>query len=94
MTSAYDADMQAYFDTIPHDKLLKCIQMRVTDGNILNLIKMWLNSTVHEENDKGKGIKITHPSQGCPQGSLCKALHKAVLYRHNFLMYKLGLIYL
>lgn len=83
MTSAYDADMQAYFDTIPHDKLMKCIQMRVTDGNVLKLIKMWLESTVHEKNDKGKGIKITHPSQGCPQGGCISPLLSNI-YLHWF----------
>jgi RNA-directed DNA polymerase len=83
MTSAYDADMQAYFDTIPHDKLMKCIQMRVTDGNVLNLIRMWLKTTVHEKNDKGKGIKITHASQGCPQGGCISPLLSNI-YLHWF----------
>lgn len=83
MTSAYDADMQAYFDTIPHDKLMECIKMRVVDSNVLNLIKMWLRSTVHENNNEGKGIKITHPTQGCPQGGCISPLLSNV-YLHWF----------
>jgi RNA-directed DNA polymerase len=83
MTSAYDADMKAYFDTIPHDKLLKCLQMRVSDGNILKLITMWLKSAVHEKNDKGKGIKISHPSEGCPQGGSISPLLSNI-YLHWF----------
>ena len=83
MTSAYDADMKAYFDTIPHDKLMKCIQMRVSDGNVLKLIMMWLKSTVHEKDDKGKGIKITHPTQGCPQGGCISPLLSNI-YLHWF----------
>lgn len=31
----YDADLQGYFDTIPHDELLKCLRMRVVDRSIL-----------------------------------------------------------
>jgi len=83
MTSVYDADMKAYFDTIPHDKLMKCIQMRVVDGNVLNLIKMWLKSAVYEKNDKGKGFKITHPSLGCPQGGSISPLLSNI-YLHWF----------
>lgn len=83
MTSAYDADMKAYFDTIPHDKLMLCIQMRVVDGNVLNLIRMWLKTTVHEDNDKGKGIKITHPKVGTPQGGAISPLLSNI-YLHWF----------
>lgn len=83
MASAYDADMKAYFDTIPHDKLMKCIKMRVTDGNVLKLIMMWLKSEVHEQNDKGKGIKITHPKTGCPQGGSISPLLSNI-YLHWF----------
>lgn len=83
MTSAYDADMAAYFDTIPHDKLMQCIQMRVKDGNVLKLIMMWLKSTVHEYDDKGKDIKISHPTQGCPQGGCISPLLSNI-YLHWF----------
>jgi len=83
MTSAYDADMKAYFDTIPHDKLILSIKMRITDGNVINLIKMWLRSTVYEKNDKGRGFKITHPKVGCPQGGCISPLISNV-YLHWF----------
>ena len=33
----YDADLQGYFDTIPHDQLLKCLRMRVVDRSVFAL---------------------------------------------------------
>ena len=62
---------------------MECIKMRIVDNNILNLIKMWLRSPVHEKNDKGKGIKITHPIRGCPQGGSISPLLSNI-YLHWF----------
>jgi len=30
------ADLTKYFDTIPHDELMKCIARRIVDRNILH----------------------------------------------------------
>lgn len=80
----YDADLQAYFDTIPHDKLMKCVERRVVDRSVLHLIRMWLKSPVHES-DGGNGgrPKVSRPTSGTPQGGVISPL-LANLYLHWF----------
>lgn len=82
-TSVYDADLKGYFDSIPHNKLMACIKMRVVDKSVLNLIKMWLKAPVVEETDKGRGPKITYPKKGTPQGGVISPL-LANIYLHWF----------
>lgn len=80
----YDADLQSYFDTIPHAKLMACVRMRVTDGSVLKLIRQWLEAVVVEQpSDKGGGRKYSRPKQGTPQGGVISPL-LANLYLHWF----------
>ena len=48
----YDADLQGYFDTIPHDQLLKCLEVRIADRSVLRLIRQWLEAPVVERTTK------------------------------------------
>ena len=80
----YDADLQSYFDTIPHDKLLKALRTRVVDRSVLSLIGMWLTAVVVEEDKKSGGPpKVSRPKQGTPQGGVISPL-LANLYLHWF----------
>lgn len=77
-THVYDADLSAYFDTIPHAKLLKLIGMRISDKNIIHLIKMWLKAPVEEDGEVGGGKKN---KVGTPQGGVISPL-LANIYLH------------
>ena len=70
-TAVYDADLSAYFDTIPHQELLWLLGQRISDGKILHLIKMWLKAPIWEEGKTkgGKGNKV-----GTPQGGVISPL--------------------
>jgi RNA-directed DNA polymerase len=78
----YDADLAGYFDSIPHDKLLACVRMRVTDGSVLRLIKMWLEAPV-VETEKGKPPTVKRNGKGTPQGGVISPL-LANIYLHWF----------
>ena len=81
---AYDADLQSYFDTIPHDKLLACVRMRVVDRSVLGLIRKWLKAVVIESGETpGDPPKASRPDQGTPQGGVISPL-LANLYLHWF----------
>jgi RNA-directed DNA polymerase len=81
-TAIYDADLQGYFDTIPHDKLMKCVERRVADRSVLRLIRQWLTVPVEEREEDGRP-KIRRPTSGTPQGGVISPL-LANLYLHWF----------
>jgi RNA-directed DNA polymerase len=77
-----DADLQQYFDTIVHDKLMKLIAGRISDRHILGWINQWLRAPVMEEDQEGK--RRTKPSKrGTPQGGVISPL-LANIYLHLF----------
>ncbi|MFT5351558.1 MAG: RNA-directed DNA polymerase, partial [Gammaproteobacteria bacterium] len=65
-----DVDFKSYFDTISHKHLMDEVEARIADGRILKLIRKFLEQEIME------GVKKWTPSEGTPQGGLCKALHK------------------
>jgi hypothetical protein len=71
----YDADLQSYFDTIPHDKLMRCVEMRVVDRSVLSLIRMWLDAPVEEEDPGEPGRRRRRRNEaGTPQGGVISPL--------------------
>ena len=83
LTAVYDADLSSYFDTIPHDKLISCVEKRIADRSILSLIRLWLKAEVEERDGKGGPPKRTRPKSGTPQGGVISPL-LANLYLHWF----------
>jgi len=82
LRSAYDADLRGYFDSIPHDRLMKCLRMRIVDRSVLKLIRMWLQAPVVEDDHKG-GRRVTRSHKGTPQGGVISPL-LANVYLHWF----------
>ena len=81
-TAIYDADLQAYFDSIPHDKLMQCVERRVVDRSVLRLLRLWLTAPVEDRDDDGRPTR-RRPTQGTPQGGVISSL-LANLYLHWF----------
>ena len=80
-TEIYDADLKGYFDSIPHDKLMACVRMRVTDGRVLELIRGWLRAPVIEEDETGGRQPPQKTEKGTPQGGVISPL-LANVYLH------------
>lgn len=63
-----DADIRKFFDTIPHDLMMKRVEEQVADSRILALIQAFLTQEVME--DSGAWT----PEQGTPQGAVISPL--------------------
>jgi RNA-directed DNA polymerase len=68
----YDADLSSYFDTIPHDKLMKLLEQRITDKRVLKLIRMWLKTPVRDDDGTISGGRNSR--EGTPQGGVISPL--------------------
>ena len=72
-TEILDADLSAYFDTIPHGRLMKLVARRVSDGSILRLVKAWLRSPIIERDKEGTTRTLPN-KKGTPQGGVISPL--------------------
>jgi len=74
-TWVVDADIERYFDTIDHDRLMQEVERQVSDGRVLTLIRRYL------EQDVLSGVEQWTPTQGTPQGAVLSPL-LANIYLH------------
>jgi RNA-directed DNA polymerase len=63
-----DADLQGYFDSISHERLLAVLRRKVTDRRVLNLIGQFLKAGVLQD------TQLTEPEAGTPQGGVISPL--------------------
>jgi group II intron reverse transcriptase/maturase len=73
-----DADIQAFFDSIDHDWMMRFLEHRIADRRMLRLISKWLKTCVIED---GRRIAAT---KGTPQGAVISPL-LANIYLHYVL---------
>ena len=74
-THVVDADLESYFDTIPHAALMRQIEERISDGRVLELIGLFLSQDIIH------GMKRWTPTGGTPQGAVISPL-LANIYLH------------
>lgn len=70
-TQIVDADLSNFFDSIPHDKLIKTLEERISDPRMLKLIKKWLKAPIYEDGQFKGGKKN---KKGTPQGGVISPL--------------------
>ena len=88
-TDVVDADLSRYFDSIPHDALLKSVAHRIMDRHVLRLIKLWLKAPIEERDDGDRTRRIgggKSNTRGTPQGGVASPL-LANIYMNRFLKY-------
>lgn len=73
---AVEVDIQSYFDTIDHGRLMKLVERRISDRKVLKAIRKWLKAGVLE------GGQRKETMVGTPQGGVISPL-LANIYLHE-----------
>jgi RNA-directed DNA polymerase len=71
-----DADLKGFFDSIPHPLILALVAREIADGNIVSLIKKFLQASVMEEGE------VRPTRQGTPQGGVVSPLLANLVLNH------------
>jgi group II intron reverse transcriptase/maturase len=64
----YDVDLEQYFDTVDHGKLMKLVARRISDAQMLQVIRLWLSCGYVEDGQHRQSTK------GTPQGGVISPL--------------------
>ncbi len=67
-TWVVDVDVQGYFDSLPHERLMGEVERHVADGAVLRLLEAYLHQGVLD------GLEQWQPEQGTPQGAVISPL--------------------
>jgi len=67
-TYTVDVDLKSYFDTIPHDRLVKELRKHVADNSVIGLVENFLQAQVLD------GMDQWTPVAGAPQGAIISPL--------------------
>ena len=65
-----DLDVRAFFDSVPHDLLLKAVAHHTDERWVLLYIERWLKAPMQMPDGT-----LMARDKGTPQGSLCAAAH-------------------
>lgn len=71
-----EADIKSYFDTIDHDWLVRMLEERINDKQLIRLIQKWLKAGVLDTDGQ-----VLHPITGTPQGGVISPI-LANVYLH------------
>ena len=63
-----DVDIRGYFDNIDHGRLMELVSERVSDGEVLRLLQLWLDAEIVTE------VESWNPIKGTPQGAVISPL--------------------
>ena len=75
---AIEVDIEGYFDSVDHRRLMAILARKIADGAVLALIRGWLNAGIVEPD--GRRVR---PSRGVPQGGVISPLLSNV-FLHMF----------